>query len=93
MAVWSALNGNHAVYLWSRAVMDRVSPTGNSVSVSWTSFGAATNIVQAAPSLTAPFTNIATITVRANRLVHTNFTEPNVAPDSARFYRVGELTR
>jgi len=89
MAVWSALNGNHAVYLWSRAIMDSVSPVGNNLTVSWTSFGDATNVVEAAPSLTAGFTNIATIPARANRLVRTNFTEPNVATAPARFYRVG----
>jgi len=89
MAVWSALNGNHAVYLWSRAVMDGVSPAGNNLTVSWTSFGDATNVVEAAPSPTAGFTNIAIIPLRANRLVRTNFTEPNAGTAPARFYRVG----
>ena len=90
MAVWSALNGNHAVYLWSRAIINSVSNTSNNVTVNWTSFGGATNVLQAAPTLTSVFTNIATIPVRANRLVRTNFSEPVVSNSPTRFYRVGE---
>jgi hypothetical protein len=93
MAVWSALNGNHAVYLWSRTVMDGVVRDGNNLKVSWTSYGASTNIVQAAPSPTAVFTNVAIIATRANRLVRTNFSDTTATNAPARFYRVGEITK
>lgn len=91
MAVWSALNGNHAVYLWSRPKMGEVIKTASAVNVAWTSYGGGTNIVQAAPSPDAVFTNIAVVSLRANRLVRTNFSEPVVPAAPARFYRVGEF--
>ena len=93
MAVWSALNGNHAVYLWSRPKMGEVVKTPSTVSVGWTSFGGGTNVLQAAPSPTAPFTNIAVISLRANRLVRTNFFEPVITNAPARFYRVNEISK
>lgn len=90
MAVWSALNGNHAIYLWSRPKIGEVITTNNAVSVSWTSYGAATDVVQAASSLTDAFTNIAVVSVRANWLVRTNFSEPIPVATKTRFYRIGE---
>lgn len=90
MAVWSALNGNHAVYLWSRPVMTGTTVANNVVNVRWTSFGGATNVVQAASSLTGTFTNVATIPARANRLVRTNFSEAIAPATPVRFYRIGE---
>ena len=93
MAVWSALNGNHAVYLWSRPEMTGASTAGNNVSVGWISYGGATSVVQAASSPTAVFTNVATIPLRASRLVRTNFSEPLATNTPVRIYRVYEISK
>jgi hypothetical protein len=91
LAVWSALNGNNAVFLWSRPEMNGTVVSNNIVNVRWTSYGGATNVVQAASSVTETFTNIAIVPVRANRLVRTNFSEPvAVGVNSARFYKISE---
>ena len=90
IAVWTALNGNEAVLLWSRPEMTGTAVSNNVVTVGWKNYGGATNVVQASSSITGTFTNIATIPVRANRLVRTNFSEPVAAGTTARFYKVSE---
>lgn len=90
LAVWSALNGNNAVFLWSRPEMLSPTVASNIVSIGWKSFGGATSIVQAASSLTGTFTNIAIVSTRANRLVRTNFSEPITTNSRTRFYKVSE---
>jgi hypothetical protein len=90
LALWSAVNGNNAVFLWSRPEITGTVVSNNVASVRWTSFGGATNVVQASSSITGTFTNVATIPVRANRLVRTNFSEQVAAGASARFYKISE---
>jgi hypothetical protein len=90
MAIWSDLNGNNGVFLWSRPEMLSPTVASNVVSIRWTSYGGATNVVQASSSLTGTFTNVATIPVRANRLVKTNFVVPAPVSPGTRFYKVYE---
>ncbi len=90
LAFLAGLNGNGAVFLWSRPEITAVTPVGNDVRVDLNSYGAKTNVLQSASNLGSDFVTVGTIILPGTKLVRTNFWETGVATNNARFYRLYE---
>ena len=97
LAVWSYLNGNAAVFLWSNSGtptglrLFTTAPLGKDVSITFQAVGGTTNFLQAAPSPTGAFVDIGKLVLPGSGLITTNFAESGVATNKTRFYRIRQL--
>jgi hypothetical protein len=97
IAVWSALNGNNAVFLWSNSGAQNglkllgAASFGKDVSVSFQAQAGTTNFLQAAPSPTGPFVDVGRFVVLGSGLVATNVTEAGAGTNFTRFYRIRQV--
>lgn len=94
LAVWSLLNGNAAVYLWSNdrapagLQLLRTTTASKDLTISFQAGSGTTNYLQAAPRPTGPFVDIRSLVLGGVGTVTTNFVEKGGATNPARFYRI-----
>jgi hypothetical protein len=96
IAVWSALNGNNAVFLWSndsQAGLKLLSAAsvGKDASVSFQAQAGTSNYLQAAPSPLGPFVDVGRFVALGSGLITTNVTEVGAGTNKSRFYRIRQV--